>query len=48
MRETTKMTREEHRERHKELHRAFDELLADFIDHTGKTLSEATIMDLVD
>lgn len=27
------MTKEEHIEHHKRLHRAFDELLADFIEH---------------
>lgn len=41
------MNKEEHKKRHEELHRALDELLADFIDHTGKLPSTATVMELV-
>ena len=37
---------EKHRERHELLHRMFDELIADFIRHTGKGL-QAPIMDLL-
>jgi len=33
-----------HRKRHLELHRALDELLADFIGHTGQTPSGTTVM----
>lgn len=41
------MTRNEHIERHKELHKALDELLADFIGHTGKLPSQTTILELL-
>ena len=37
-----------HRDRHVKLHRAFDELLADFITHTGKHLSTTTILELLE
>jgi len=36
-----------HLERHKMLHNCFDELLADFISHTGKLPSETTIYELM-
>lgn len=38
---------EKHKRRHYKLHRMFDELLADFIDHTHKTPSKATLMELI-
>jgi hypothetical protein len=37
------MTSHEHRERHKTLHVMFDELLGDFISHTGKMPSETSL-----
>ena len=36
-----------HIARHQELHRAFDELLADFITHTGKLPSNTTLMEFL-
>jgi len=42
------MTHEQHKERHKELHRKFDELLADFISHTGKMISETTLKEFME
>lgn len=41
------MKKEAHIQRHQELHKAFDELLADFITHTGKLPSESTVMELM-
>lgn len=41
------MTPEEHRERHRFLHRCLDELLADFIRHTGSLPSETTLMQFL-
>lgn len=41
------LTEGEHRLRHKQLHKSLDELSADFINHTGKLLSETTIMELM-
>ena len=38
---------EEHRQRHIELHKYLDELLADFIQFTGKLPSQTTIMELI-
>lgn len=37
----------DHRRRHIALHKAFDELLADFILHTGKLPSQTSIFDLM-
>ena len=42
------MTKKEHIKKHKELHASLDELLADFITHTEKFPSQATIMELID
>ena len=42
------MTPEEHKVRHIELHRKFDELLADFISHTGKTPSNTTLREFME
>jgi hypothetical protein len=39
---------EEHKKRHQELHKCLDELVADFINFTGKSLSGATIMELME
>lgn len=43
----THLTREDHIARHKELHRALDELVADFIQHTGKLPSKTALLDLM-
>lgn len=42
-----KSANDEHKARHVELHKKLDELLADFIGHTGKTPSHTTIMELL-
>lgn len=42
------MMTEEHRLRHVELHRYLDELVADYIDHTGGLPSKTTVMQLVE
>lgn len=36
-----------HRQRHKVLYQELDELVADFITHTGKRPSNATILELI-
>lgn len=41
------ITHEQHIERHRELHRALDELVADFIGHTGALPSRATVMEFL-
>ena len=41
------MTHEEHKARHVELHQKLDELLTDFISHTGNLPSKTTITELV-
>jgi hypothetical protein len=41
------LTKEEHLEIHKKLHKALDELVADYISLTGRTLSESSIIDLI-
>jgi len=41
------ITIEEHIKRHKELHRALDELVADMITCTEKSLSTTSVMDLI-
>ena len=41
------MELKEHKERHILLHKQFDELLADFIDHTGNLPSKTTTMALM-
>lgn len=41
------MNHEEHIVRHKELHKKLDELVADFIDHTGKLPSDTNLMELM-
>lgn len=40
-------TKKEHKERHVELHKALDELLADWISHTGKLPSKTPITELM-
>lgn len=42
-----RMTREEHKTYHVELHSALDQLLADFMRHTGKPALERPISDLM-
>ena len=42
------MTKEQHITTHKELHKYFDELIADFIDHTDRLPSETTVMELME
>ena len=37
-----------HKARHIELHRCLDELLADWIQHTGKLPSKSTVLDLME
>jgi hypothetical protein len=41
------MEKYNHAERHKKLHDSLDELVADFIAHTGKLPSETTLMDFI-
>lgn len=41
------MSDKEHLEKHIQLHNSFDELLADFISHTGKRPSETSVMELM-
>lgn len=38
------MTPQEHKDTHKELHKKLDELVADFIDHTGNLPSRTNLM----
>ena len=42
------MTPNEHKEIHVQLHKSLDELLADFLEQTGKLLSQTTIMELIE
>ena len=42
------MTPEKHKERHAELHKALDELVADFIGHTGRLPSKTTVMEFME
>jgi hypothetical protein len=41
------MTREEHTKKHMELHKAFDELLADYINHEKRLPSQITALELM-
>ena len=41
------MKKEEHKIRHKELHKMLDELIADYIRHNDKRLSETNIIELM-
>lgn len=43
----TKMTKEEHIKRHIELHKSLDELLADFMNHTKKSLTKTNLMEFM-
>jgi len=42
------MNKKDHIKKHKELHSGLDELIADFITHTSKSLSASSIMDLIE
>jgi hypothetical protein len=44
---TTEEHRERHKERHKLLHSCLDELVADWIAHTRKLPSQATVLELM-
>lgn len=41
------MSKGEHKERHILLHKHLDELIADYITHTGKTPSTSTLMEFL-
>jgi hypothetical protein len=41
------MSNKHHKEIHEQLHRALDELVADFITHTGRRPSQATVLELI-
>lgn len=41
------MTKEKHKERHLELHKNLDELIADYIMHNDKMLTETTVFELM-
>lgn len=42
------ITKEEHKARHEVLHKNLDELVADFINHTGKLPSQTPIFELME
>ena len=42
------MNTEEHIQQHKDLHTSLDELLADFIGHTERNLSNTTLMEFLE
>jgi hypothetical protein len=42
------LTPEQHKQRHIELHKALDELLADFIQITGKMPSQLSLKELME
>ena len=42
------MDEKEHKERHKELHSSLDELMADFISHTHRLLSETSALEFLE
>ena len=42
------MKNKEHKERHQLLHKMLDELVADFIQETGKLPSETKLIELMD
>lgn len=42
------MDKEEHKQRHEILHKELDELLADYIRHTGKPISNTTLLELME
>lgn len=41
------MNQKEHKQRHVQLHKKFDELLADFIGHTGRLPSQTSLIDFL-
>jgi hypothetical protein len=42
------MTKEEHKQRHIELHKKLDELVADYIMHTDKMITNTTLQQLIE
>jgi hypothetical protein len=42
------LTEKEHQERHKFLHKCLDELVADYISNTLNSLTQSSIMDLME
>jgi len=42
-----KLTKVQHKKRHIKLHKCLDELMADYIDETGKLPSNTTVMELM-
>lgn len=42
------MTEDEHKQIRVLLHKKLDELVADFIEQTGKSLNESSIMELIE
>jgi len=44
----SKMTTEQHRARHVELHKMLDELVADWMTHTGKRPSSSSVLELLE
>jgi hypothetical protein len=42
------MTPEEHKQRHIELHKALDELVADYIQHTDKFITNTNLQQLIE
>lgn len=47
MRRSEQMEEKEHKERHKVLHKELDELVADFIQETGKRPSETKLLEFM-
>ena len=42
------MNKKEHKERHKLLHRELDELIADYIQNTKKSLQETNLIEFME
>jgi len=42
------MNTSQHKQRHIKLHRALDELLADYVIHTGRRVSNSTALELME
>jgi len=43
-----RISKEQHKKRHVMLHKHMDELLGDYIHHTGKWISNSTIWNVID